>query len=402
VFRRTAGALVLAASAFGCGDDTIVDPPTGSNNTAGLCGTASPVTRETALTTTRVASGFRQPLDLQSPAGDCRIFVVEQGGRIRILRNGAVVPTAFLDIAGRIASGGERGLLGLAFHPRYGENGRFFVYYTDRNGDIHIAEFRASPASGDVADANSEKLILLIGHRQFGNHNGGAIAFGPDGFLYFAVGDGGSGGDPNGNGQNLGSHLGKMLRVDIDSASPYAVPRDNPFVSRTGALPEIFYYGLRNPWRFTIDRTAGNVIIADVGQSAVEEISLGSLRGGENFGWNTTEGTSCFRPSSGCNTSGLVMPIAEYRHNVGQSITGGHVYRGRRMPFLQGTYFYADYETPLVRSLRVQGGVAVDQRDRTGEVGAGLNAVSSFGVDADGEMYIVDHDGEIYRIEPSS
>jgi glucose/arabinose dehydrogenase len=394
--------LAVAGLALGCSNDKSSDPgsPEPVTGTPAACGGATPATRETPLRTTRIASGFTRPLDLQSPAGDCRVFVVEQGGRIKILKNGAVLPTPFLDIAARISSGGERGLLGLAFHPRYAENGRFFVNYTDRNGDTNIAEFRANPASGDVADAGSEKRILFVA-QPFSNHNGGAVAFGPDGLLYIALGDGGSGGDPQGNGQNLGSHLGKMLRLDIDSASPYAVPRDNPFVSRTGALPEIHSYGLRNPWRFSIDRTTGDILIGDVGQNAVEEISLGALRGGENFGWNTTEGSACFRPSSGCNTGGLALPVAEYRQPTGRSITGGYVYRGRRMPFLQGTYFYGDYANTLVRSFRLQGGVAVDQRDRTGELGGGLNNISSFGVDAEGEMYIVDHDGEIYRIDPS-
>jgi glucose/arabinose dehydrogenase len=396
---RSAGALALALLA-GCGggggDDAGQAPPTTS---APTCGVVVPVSGSPSLRTTRVASGLRSPVDLQAAAGDCRLFVVEQGGRIRVIRDGAVASASFLDVASRLSSGGERGLLGLAFHPRYAENRRLFVYYTNPGGDLHISEFRASGA--DAADPGSEKLLLLIRHPTFGNHNGGGIAFGPDGFLYLGVGDGGSGGDPSGNGQNLGTHLGKLLRIDVDAASPYAVPRDNPFVSRSGALPEIWAFGLRNPWRFAFDRVTGDVIIGDVGQNAVEEIDLGARRGGENFGWNVMEGTSCFRPSSGCNSAGLVGPIAEYRHPDGCSVTGGVVYRGGRMPFLQGTYFYSDYCRPFVRSFRVAGGAAVDRRDLTSQLGAGLDSVSSFGTDTDGEVYIVDHDGEIYRIDPA-
>lgn len=397
---RPAGvaAFGLAVGLLGCAEDwpVVIEPPITTN-----CGSASIVNNAVSLTATRVLAGLTRPVDLQSAGGsDCRLFVVEQAGRIKVVKSGAVVSTPFLDISARLVSGGERGLLGLAFHPRYAENGRFFVNYTNRDGDTHISEFRASPASGDTADPGSEKRLLFVA-QPFSNHNGGGLAFGPDGFLYIALGDGGSGGDPQGNGQRLDTHLGKILRIDIDSASPYAVPRDNPFVSRSGALPEIWSFGLRNPWRFAFDKATGEMIIADVGQGAVEEISLGSRRGGENFGWNTTEGSACFRPFSGCGTGGLTLPISEYRHPAGRSITGGYVYRGRRMPFLHGTYFYADYVEPgFIRSFRLQNGTATEARDRNGELGGGLNNVTSFGLDADGEMYIVDHDGEIYRIDP--
>jgi glucose/arabinose dehydrogenase len=397
-------AAVLAATALltGCAanDDSTDNPSTPSDPGGSACGGGAVVSGTVNLTTTRVAQGLASPVDLQSPAGDCRMFVVEQGGRIRILRNGAITSTPFLDITARLSSGGERGLLGLAFHPRYAENGRFFVNYTNRNGDTHIAEFRANPASSDTADAGSEKLILFVS-QPFSNHNGGGLAFGPEGFLYIGLGDGGSGGDPQGNGQSLGTHLGKMLRIDVDSGSPYGVPRDNPFIGRSGARGEIWAYGLRNPWRFAFDRTNGNLVIADVGQNAVEEIDLGLRSGGENFGWNVTEGNDCFRPSSGCSRNGLTMPMVVYGHGSGAcSVTGGVVYRGRRMPFLHGTYFYSDYCQPFVRSFRIENLGAVDQRDRTGELGRGLNRVSAFGTDSDGEAYIIDHDGEIYRIDP--
>jgi len=355
------------------------------------------------LTAQRVVGGLDQPVDLQAPPGDhARLFVVEQPGRIRIVRNGAVAAT-FLDIVGRVGSGGERGLLGLAFHPRYAENGRFFVNYTDRAGDTHISEFRAQPPGSDSADPASERPLLFVA-QPFPNHNGGGLAFGNDGKLYIALGDGGSGGDPLGNGQDLGTPLGKILRVDVDAGAPFAVPADNPFVSTPGAFPAIWAYGLRNPWRISFDRASGDLMIGDVGQGAFEEVDVGlvSRRGGENYGWNVMEGNHCFDPPAGCSSGGLTLPVVEYSHGDGCSITGGYVYRGCRMPGYQGTYFYGDYCTALVRSFRFQNGAAADQRDWTSALSRGVDAISSFGVDADGEIYIVDHTGEIYRIVPGS
>ena len=354
---------------------------------------------------TRVAAGLSSPLDLQAAPGDrARLFVVEQAGRIRVLRGGAVLAAPFLDISGRISSGGERGLLGLAFHPQFGSNGRFFVNYTDRTGDTHISEFRATTPSADAADATSEREVMFV-RQPFANHNGGGLVFGNDNFLYIGLGDGGSGGDPQGNGQNLGTRLGKMLRIDVNGAGPFAVPLDNPFVGQDGALPEIWAYGLRNPWRFSFDRSTADLYIGDVGQGALEEIDVGlsSRRGGENYGWNTMEGTRCFSPSSGCNTSGLTLPVTEYGRSDGFSVTGGVVYRGCRMPGYAGHYFYADYGTGLIRSFRLEGGRAVDARDWTAALGGAARVIrnpSSFGVDADGEIYIVDYDGEAYRIDP--
>jgi glucose/arabinose dehydrogenase len=326
--------------------------------------------------------------------------VVEQPGRIRIVRDGTVLATPFLDIATRISFGGERGLLGLAFHPRYGENGRFFVNYTDPRGDTHISEFRAS-ATADVADAGSERVLLTV-VQPFANHNGGGLAFGPDGKLYAGLGDGGSGGDPLGNGQNLGTPLGKMLRIDIDSGLPYGVPSDNPFVNTPGAFPAIWAYGLRNPWRFTFDAANGDLYIADVGQGEVEEVDVAASprRGGENYGWNVWEGSQCFSPSTGCPQAGFTFPVLEYRHNEGCSVTGGVVYRGCRMPGYAGLYFYGDYCSAFVRSFRFENGRAADPRDWTQQVGGGLDNITSFGVDGDGEVYIVDQDGEIYKIVP--
>ena len=392
-----APALVLA----GCGGQATDPTPLPSGSPGASCAVA-PVAGTPPLTRVRVASGLRSPVDLQSAPGDrARLFAVEQGGRIRIIRGGAVQATPFLDIASRITSGGERGLLGLAFHPGFAQNGRFFVNYTDLQGHTHIAEFRGSPGS-DTADAGSERLILFV-TQPFANHNGGGLAFGNDGMLYIGLGDGGSGGDPLGNGQSLATHLGKMLRIDVDRASPFAIPPDNPFVGNPAALPAIWAYGLRNPWRFGFDRATGDLYIGDVGQNALEEVDVGlaARRGGENYGWNVMEGSRCFRPASGCPTAGITLPVVEYGRQDGCSITGGTVYRGCRMPGYHGTYFYGDYCSGIIRSFRLVGGAALDQRDWTGPLGGGIDSLTAFGVDADGEIHMVDHDGEVYRIEPS-
>jgi glucose/arabinose dehydrogenase len=401
VLRRLAAAslfLVLAA----CGNDETSPTPSPSPS-AGTCSAGSPVSGTPALTSVRVASGFSNPLDLKAPPGDrARVFVVEQPGRIRIVKDGTVAATPFLDIATRISFGGERGLLGLAFHPRYAENGRFFVNYTDPRGDTHISEFHVS-ANADAADAGSERVLLTV-VQPFPNHNGGGLAFGPDGKLYAGLGDGGSAGDPLGNGQNLGTPLGKMLRIDVDSGLPYGVPPDNPFVNTPGAFPAIWAYGLRNPWRFTFDAANGDLYIADVGQGEVEEVDVAASprRGGENYGWNVWEGSQCYSPSTGCPRAGFTFPVLEYRHNEGCSVTGGVVYRGCRMPGYAGLYFYGDYCSAFVRSFRFANGQATDPRDWTQQVGSGVDKITSFGVDGDGEVYIVDQDGEIYKIVPMS
>ena len=390
---------VLALPGCGTSSPTPLPSPSGPS---GTCGAGTPVPGTPTLTTVLVARGLASPLDLKSAPGDrSRLFVVEQTGRIRVIRDGALVAAPFLDVSGRISTGGERGLLGLAFHPGYAQNGRFFVNYTDGNGDTHVAEFHATPGT-DTADAGSERQVLFV-TQPFANHNGGGLAFGRDGMLYIGLGDGGSGGDPFRNGQNLGTLLGKMLRIDVDRGTPYTVPADNPFTGTAGARGEIWAYGLRNPWRFAFDGSTGDLVIADVGQSQWEEIDVGlaSRRGGENYGWNVTEGNHCFQPASGCNTAGITPPVLEYDHGEGCSITGGVVYRGCRLPGYQGTYFYADYCSHFVRSVRLDGGRASEPRDWTAPLGRGLNNPTSFGVDAEGEAYIVDQDGEVYRIVPA-
>jgi glucose/arabinose dehydrogenase len=347
------------------------------------------------LAVERVAAGLTLPLHLTAPPlpGDARLFVVEQSGRIRIVRNGTLVARPFLDIVARVGSGGERGLLSLAFHPRYAENGWFFVNYTDRNGDTRVERYRVSD-DPDVADPASAALVLGV-PQPYANHNGGHILFGPDGMLYVGMGDGGSGGDPHGNGQDLGTLLGKVLRLDVDRAEPYAVPPDNPFVNRRGARGEIWAYGLRNPWRLAFDRPSGLLYIADVGQNRWEEVNVQpAALAGLNYGWSRMEGDHCFGLPF-CLKGGLVRPALEYGHDEGCSITGGLVYRGRRLPGLRGHYFYSDYCTGFLRSFSYADGAVVGRY--TWDVGP-LGAVLSFGEDADGELYVLSASGTVYRL----
>ncbi len=396
--RRTRAALAALLATAGCGGDDSPAPSDPSSPPAAACAAGSVVQGAPSLRATLVASGLANPLDLQHAPGDRdRLYAVEQAGRIRVLRGGGVAAT-FLDIRDRVGAGGERGLLGLAFHPQFAGNRRFFVNYTDRGGDTHLAEFRATGA--EAADAASERTLTTVA-QPFSNHNGGGLAFGPDGMLYVGLGDGGSGGDPLGNGQSLGTLLGKLLRIDVDGASPYAVPASNPFTGTAGARPEIWAFGLRNPWRFSFDRANGDLYIGDVGQAAIEEIDVAAAprAGGENYGWNLMEGSRCFRPASGCATSGLTLPVLEYPHPEGGSVTGGVVYRGCRMPGYAGVYFYGDFVSGFIRSFRLAAGRAAEGRDWTAALG-GIRNPSSFGIDADGEVYVVDYDGEVYRLEP--
>ncbi len=348
-----------------------------------------------------VANGLSAPLFLTSPPGDqTRAFVVEQGGRIRIIRNDALVPTPFLDISGKISNGGEQGLLGLAFHPQYASNGRFVVYYTNPSGDIRIASYKVT-ANPEVADPASEQILLAVPHPSFSNHNGGMVVFGPDGRLYAGTGDGGSGGDPNGNGQNRNTLLGKLVRLDVNAAGQATVPSDNPFVGQSGMRPEIWSYGLRNPWRFSFDRLTGDLYIGDVGQNAREEIDVSTdvsqFGRGLNFGWKIMEGTACFSPSSGCIKTGLTLPVLDYDHSDGCSVTGGYVYRGSLAPALRGHYFYADYCSGWVRSFLLAGRQVTQPLDWAALRPGGQ--ITSFGEDAGGELYIIVQSGRVFRIE---
>lgn len=293
-----------------------------------------------------VVGGLAAPVDVAVPDdGSDRLFVVEQAGRIRVVDDGRLSGEPFLDITGRVASGGERGLLGLAFHPSFPDDPRLFVDYTDRDGDTVIAEYRLTPG-GDVADPASERVLLHI-DQPYSNHNGGAVVFGSDGMLYVAMGDGGSGGDPHGNGQRLDTLLAKILRIDVDGTGngdrPYAIPADNPFVDVANALPEIWLTGLRNPWRMRFDSATGDLWIGDVGQGAWEEIDVAAAgRGGLDFGWNVMEGTHCFQPREGCDQDGLTLPVAEYGHGFGCAVIGGVVVRDPDQPLLDGGYVFSD------------------------------------------------------------
>ncbi|MHB8846707.1 MAG: PQQ-dependent sugar dehydrogenase, partial [Nitrospirota bacterium] len=327
--------------------------------------------------------------------GSGRLFITEQEGRVLVRKDNTAAATAFLDIRDRVSCCGERGLLSAAFPPGYREKRYFYVNYTDRGGDTVVARYRTSK-DGDRADAASEEVIVTQ-KQPFANHNGGQLAFGPDGFLYIGMGDGGAANDPFGNGQKMNTLLGKMLRIDVESgARPYAVPRSNPFASRKDALPEIWALGLRNPWRFSFDRATGDLYIADVGQNKYEEVSFqpASSRGGENYGWNIMEGKHCFR-SKTCDTAGLVMPAAEYGHGDGCSVTGGMVYRGKAFPRLAGTYLYGDYCSGRIWGLRRQ-----DGRWISSELADTKLSISTFGEDESGEVYVADHaSGAIYRVE---
>ena len=377
-----ASALLLVALAA-CSGDNPSDPP-------------PPVE---SIRLQEVASGLSSPVFLTAAAGDARLFVVEQPGRIRIVENGSLAAAPFLDITDRVLAGGERGLLSMAFHPRYAQNGLFFVYYTDRAGDIRVDRFRVS-ADRSRAELASARNVITIPHRDASNPNGGLVAFGPDGKLYLGTGDGGGGGDPRGNGQNPLSLLGKILRLDVDAGDPYGIPADNPFAGRSSARNEIWAIGVRNPWRYSWDRDSGTLFVADVGQNAWEEINaVPGTAAGLNYGWNTMEGAHCFPAGSDCSTAGKTLPVLEYGRADGCSVTGGYVYRGGALPALRGHYFYADYCQGWVRSFRVSGGQASDRREwEVGDVGN----ITSFGEDAGGELYVLSAAGRVFRVVAGS
>ena len=368
----------------------------GSSSSGGAVVSTFP--RRTGLRLEKVVDGLNRPLHLTAPAGDPRLFVVEQGGTIRIVRDGRVLPAPFLDLSNRLRAGGEQGLLGLAFHPRYAENGYFYVDYTDREGDTRIERFRVSTSDPDRANPASSKLLLQI-DQPYSNHNGGHVFFGPDGMFYIGMGDGGSGGDPGNRAQNPDELLGKLLRIDVDRGDPYAIPPDNPFAREPGrGRPEIWALGLRNPWRCAFDPAEGLLYIADVGQNEWEEIHVEPAnRPGVNYGWNLMEGGHEYR-LAGRSTAGMAWPPVEYSHDDGCSITGGAVYRGRRAPMLVGHYVFSDYCTGWIRSFRYRGGRATEAAEWEG---ANAGNVTSFGVDASGEMYVMNSDGVVYRLAGS-
>lgn len=340
-----------------------------------------------------VLSGLQRPVDLQNAGdGSGRLFIVEKAGRIRVFADGQLLATPFLDLTDRVgSSANEQGLLGLAFHPRYLENGRFFVNYTDLNGNTVIARFNVTAADPNQANPASETVLLRV-QQPYRNHNGGMVAFGPDGYLYLGLGDGGSAGDPLGYAQVTDTYLGKILRLDVDNGDPYAIPPDNPFAGG-GGFPEIWAYGLRNPWRFSFDPLTGDLFIADVGQNKWEEINFlpAGSTGRLNFGWNIYEGLHHYQGEPQMNFP-YIDPVAEYSHQVGCSVTGGYVYRGA-MPEWQGIYFYADYCSGHIWGLlNVEG-----QWQAQVLFEAGVS-VTSFGMDESGEIFFVGDNGQIFRL----
>lgn len=351
------------------------------------------------IRTTQVASEISNPTDIQHAAdGSGRLFLVQQNGVIRVLRNGSVLPAPFLDIRSKTTGTGERGLLGLAFPKGFAQKQRFYVHYTDLRGDTTIALYRVS-SDPDVADAASEVVLLKV-TQPFSNHNGGQIAFGPDGYLYIGLGDGGSAGDPQGNGQNRNTLLGKILRVDVEiEPGTLRMALGNPFVNTAGARPEVWAYGLRNPWRFSFDRATGDLWIADVGQNTYEEVNFqpASSRGGENYGWNRMEGAHCF--VTNCSQTDLALPVAEYTHAQGGcSVTGGYVYRGNRSPGLRGIYLYGDLCSGRIWGIERQGAAWANR-----QLLASQFSITTFGEDEAGEVYVADaNTSTIHRIEGSS
>jgi glucose/arabinose dehydrogenase len=351
----------------------------------------------------RVAMNLSEPLFV-THAGDNsgRLFIVEKGGRIKILANGAVLGPAFLDISTKVSNGSEQGLLGLAFHPDYATNGKFYVDYTDTAGDTVIAEYKNSVPSDNVAEP-AERVLLTIG-QPYANHNGGMVAFGPDRYLYIGMGDGGSGGDPQNRAQNLSSLLGKILRINVDSkdtGKQYAIPTGpggNPYAGSTPGLDEIWSFGLRNPWRFSFDRKTGDLWIGDVGQDRYEEVNraTGATPGrAVNYGWRVVEGNACFNPSSGCNKSGKTGPMAVYSHSLGCSVTGGYVYRGLDYPGLAGGYLFGDYCSGRVWSLKAAG-PASQAPVLMADTGF---QISSFGEGQDGKLYVTDIGaGDVWQV----
>jgi glucose/arabinose dehydrogenase len=352
----------------------------------------------------QVSTTFDQPLYLTHAGdGSGRLFVVEKPGRIIIVRDGEQVSPPFLDIRDRVASAAsERGLLSVAFHPDYAQNGHFFVNYTNLEGHTVVARYQVSADNPDQATPESEEILLLI-EQPAANHNGGLVKFGPDGYLYIGMGDGGAAGDPWGNAQNGSALLGKLLRIDVDTSTaetPYGIPPDNPFVGSDTTRHEIWALGLRNPWRYSFDRTTGDLYIADVGQNEYEEVhyQAAGSSSGQNYGWNIVEGESCYLEDS-CDTSGLEMPVLVYPHQQGDcSITGGYVYRGSNHPVFAGVYFFADYCSGRIWALHQTAGAWESSLLQDTNM-----SVSSFGEDEEGELYMTDlWNGKVYRLVSQS
>ena len=368
-----------------------------------------------------IAEGYSKPVYIcQAPGDNDRLFVLEQRGVIRLIKNGKKARKPFADLRDRVHNpvmpGDERGLLGMAFHPDYQSNGHVYLNYVDEDDNTVISRFSVADDLYRLDNKSEKELIKL--KQPFSNHNGGHMVFGPDGYLYISVGDGGKWGDPYNNAQNLENLFGKILRIDINTGDPYAIPEDNPLRNNPNKRGEIWLYGLRNAWRFSFDRVTGDMYVGDVGQDMWEEIDFVSARnaGGQNFGWRAMEGTHCYNPPEECEHIGE-PPIYEYPNDAnymkvltgmdepnvdGCSVTGGYVYRGNKIPSLWGTYFFADYCSGNIWTFREVEGVATDFRNRTTEINLGggefINYISSFGEDNDGELYFVDYNGAIYKL----
>ncbi len=380
--------------------------------------------KDISLSSIQIANGFTKPVYVCQPPGDNdRLFVLEQKGIIKIIKNGMTVRKPYADLRNKvhnpITPGDERGLLGLAFHANYQNNGFVYINYSDKNDHTIVSRFRVA-SDPDRLDTKSEKVLIKL-KQPFSNHNGGHMEFGPDGYLYISVGDGGKWGDPYNNAQNLGNLFGKILRIDVDTGDPYAIPDDNPFINNEDAKDEIWLYGLRNVWRFSFDWGKGDVYLGDVGQDLWEEIDFVAAEnaGGQNFGWRVMEGNHCYNPKEDCEPTG-VLPIFEYPNDAnymkiltgmdepnvdGCSVTGGYVYRGSAISELQGTYFFADYCSGNIWTFKEKNGKATEFQNRTEEISLGgggfTNYISSFGEDNNGELYIVDYNGIIFKLTAS-
>ena len=408
---------LLYAEPFGTGDDSVAATGSIATTVAGDTATTASTTGATATTaptpdvtapTISPDAGPLQSLDLQllatgiffpvfaaSIPGDGRIFVLERQGRLRIVDPVAgLSATPYLDITDRVGTGGaENGLLGMAFHPEFTETGRLYLYYTNTDLNSRFSEFRVADADAATVDPATERILLQV-QQQGLRHRGGMLQFGPDGYLYAGLGDGGMN---DASAQDLTIYQGKILRIDIDDGDPYAIPEDNPYASG-GGLGEIWAHGLRNPWRFSIDPADGLVYIGDVGERTLEEINVAPLTAaGVDYGWPNVEGTDCYEPPDGCDMTGWQVPTVVYTHEEGCSVTGGYVYRGTTIPEIFGHYFYADWCNGWIRSFRYDDGQVTDQQDWSADLD-GAGQVVSFGIDGGGELLVVDSNGSVYRI----
>ncbi|HEX6589184.1 MAG TPA: PQQ-dependent sugar dehydrogenase [Longimicrobiales bacterium] len=377
--------LILLAAAGAC------SPPTDASG-----GTSARETPDSVrLVARQVAGGLENPVFATAPAADGRLFIVEQAGRVRVVRDGQLLVRPFLDIRDRTRAGGERGMLSVAFHPDYASNGFLYVNYTDLNGDTNVERYTVSSDPDSVDPATAHRILFV--EQPYANHNGGLVAFGPDGMLYVGMGDGGSAGDPLEAAQDLDDALGKLLRLDVDAGDPYAVPDDNPYATAAGPRALVWALGLRNPWRFSWDDDSGLIFVADVGQNEWEEINAQPADAPAiNYGWDDMEASECFEPEDDCLIDDRVLPVHEYDHGDGCSVTGGYVYRGSAIPEIRGHYFYADWCGGWIRSFRIdETGDAASHR--TWDVGS-IGRVTSFGLDAAGELYVVG-EGAVYRLE---